>query len=186
MVKQRTSETADVVAVSVQGSCEALTLAIGDGRPGCTAWHGDIRLHKEFQVLTAVDLRLEQGVTCEVTRRCRGQQTQVKEILQLVHAVGCIRDVDLRITQAVQVRNINVVVMLLILHHLCQVMVVGHADLYLVRVGLTTDVRQCVVAQPVSVLIPVERIRIRYVFYAVVVIGIGFSLVQFPSTTLYG
>ena len=125
-------------------------------------------------------------MTCKgACRRCR-QQAQVKEVLQLVQTVGSIVDVDLRLAQTVQVRNVNVVVMLLVLHYLLQVVVVGHANLYLVRVGLTTNVRQRVVAQPVSVLIPVERVDIRYVFNAIVVVGIAFCRIKLPSTALYG
>ena len=75
--------------------------------------------------------------------------------------------------------------MLGIVKHLRQVVVVGHAHLHGVRIGLA-EIGLCVVSQIESMLVPVERISCWRIFYTVgMALGIGLLLEEFPSTTCY-
>ena len=51
---------------------------------------------------------------------------------------------------------IDIVVVLLIVHHLLQVMVVGHIQLHRFRIG-PAKTGLCIVGNPIVVLIPIER-----------------------------
>ena len=67
-------------------------------------------------------------------------------------------------------------------HHLCQVVVVGYAHGYGVRIG-TTQIALGVVGYIVTVLIPVERIECRCIVNTVgVALGITLGFEQLPST----
>ena len=166
--EQRVVETADGVAITMQGALEALKTTISDGCPVTSVV--DICAHEELQVLTCFHLLVELGMTFEVTCRCCRQHTQVEETLQLVNTILRIIDIDLRIT--LHFRIIHVVVMRLIVHHILQVVIVRHTHLHLVRIGLTTDMRQSIVTQPVTVLVPVELVDVWDVLYTVMVISV--------------
>ena len=72
-----------------------------------------------------------------------------------------------------------------IVKHLLQVMVVGHAHLDGVRVGLT-EIGLSVVSQIVAMLIPVEWVSGRRIFHTVdVALGVRLLLKELPSTTRY-
>ena len=78
---------------------------------------------------------------------------------------------------------VHVVVVLLVVHHLLHVVIVGHADLYGVRIGLA-EIGQGVVFQIVAVLIPVQRVAVGYELNTVgMALGIANALEQLPSAT---
>ena len=74
-------------------------------------------------------------------------------------------------------------VVLLIVHDALQVVVVGHADGYVIRVGLA-QVGLGIVGQIEAILIPVERIDRRCIGHTVdMALGIRLRLEEFPSAT---
>ena len=68
-------------------------------------------------------------------------------------------------------------------HHLLQVVVVSHADGHVVRVGLA-QLGLGIVGNVVAVLIPVERGRGGHVFHTVdMALGVALAFEELPSTT---
>ena len=155
----------------------------------------DVRTQNEVEVIAILHLFSQRSMTREGSTRNKTlaiqrriiQHTQVEETLQLTGTICSIIDINLRVTlQTLQVRNIHIVVVFLILYHLLQIVVVGHLHLYMVRVRLTTDVRQSVVGQTVAVLIPIERIGIWCVRNTIgMTLSIRHTLEQLPATTSY-
>ena len=128
-------------------------------------------MQNELEVLAVSDMLVERALT------------EVVELLQLGSAVGGIGDVYLGV--ALNSGIVHVVVVLGIVKHLRQVVVVGHAHLHGVRIGLT-EIGLCVVSQIESMLVPVERISCWRIFHTVdVALGVRFLLEEFPSTTCY-
>ena len=78
---------------------------------------------------------------------------------------------------------VDVVVVLLIVHHLLQVMVVGHMYRYVVREGLA-QISLSIVSQVVLILIEVERISKRRVFHTIdMTLSITLCIEELPTTT---
>ena len=108
---------------------------------------------------------------------CPLMHRQVEEVLQevelVLRSIGCavtIVDVNLRIALAVSILMVEVHVVPLILHHLVEVVVVGHRELYGVRIGLA-KVGLGVVRYPIAVLIPVHRCAVVDIGLSVLVCG---------------
>ena len=112
---------------------------------------------------------------------------QVDELLQQLCAVLAVGTravvVEVYLRLAVHVLVVYVVVVLLVVHQLAQVVVVGHGELYGIRVG-AAEVRLGIIGHVVVVLVPVQVGGVVVVGYAVAVqrgiAGIGKHL---PSGT---
>ena len=101
-------------------------------------------------------------------------------MFQLCSTIGGIGDIYLAF--AFDVLVVDIVVVLHVFHHLCQVVVVGHAHLYMVRIGLA-EVCLRIVSEVVTILIPVERVEGRHVVNAIdMTLGISNLLEEFPAT----
>ena len=112
-------------------------------------------------------------------------QTQVIQVLEQVKtiltAVAVVVDVYLRVANLMCFWNVHVVVVELVVHHCFQIVVVSHAHRYSIRIG-AAQVALGIVSHVVAVLIPVERIARRVVFYTVdVALGITLGIEEFPS-----
>ena len=83
---------------------------------------------------------------------------QVDKVLEQIKTIlatwTIIVDIDLRL--AIHILMVDIVVVLLIVHHLLQVMVVGHIQLHRFRIG-PAKTGLCIVGNPIVVLIPIER-----------------------------
>ena len=186
-------KTTDSVAITVERTAEALCVA---DRCPCTSML-NICTQDDFQIFATLDELAQRLMTCELARGNQSrfwigcvvieiEYTQVEEVLQQVEAIRAARlvctivvDVNLRIT--IHVCMVNVVVVFLCLHHLLQVVVVRHRELYRVRIGLT-QIRLCVICHPVTILIPVHRCAVIDVRLSVFVhLGIIFVGEDFPS-----
>ena len=78
---------------------------------------------------------------------------------------------------------VYIIVVLLVIHHLLQVVVVGHMYRYVVREGLA-QIGLGIVSQIVLILIEVERIRERRVFHTIdMALGITLRIEELPTTT---
>ena len=76
-------------------------------------------------------------------------------------------------------------VLLLVVHHLLQIVVVGYRDRHMVRVGLA-EIGLSIVSYIIAILIPVERVAAWIILYTIgVTLCIVHFLVEFPSTTCY-
>ena len=74
---------------------------------------------------------------------------------------------------------------LLVIHHLLQVVIVGYRNRYMVRV-CPTEIGLSIVSNIIAILIPVERVVAWGILYTIhVTLGIVHFLVEFPSTTCY-
>ena len=179
MVEQRVVETTDGIAVAMQGAAEALVGIVGNRRPGATAMV-DVGVHKDLQVLAVLYIVIQWLVTrqlCAVT-----QVEEVGKQVETVDTIGAIViDVDLRL--ALHVVAVNIVMVVRGIHHLLQVVVVGHAELHGVRVSLA-DITLGIVGHIVAVLIPVHRCLVVAVGHTIAMeLGIGGVVVDFPATT---
>ena len=111
------------------------------------------------------------------------KKTEVENLLQLCSAIGAVGDIYFAV--ALHVLVVHVVMVFLILQYLRQVMIVGHADLNMVRVSLT-KIRLGIVGQVESILIPIKWISGRRIFNTIdMAFGISNLLKEFPSTTRY-
>ena len=197
VAEERAGETADGIAVAMQHTVEALgrsrLVDIGGLRIIRYCIFADrspcvlrtlVALQDELQILTSTHLT---GIQCRVSVRTF-TDTKIKQVFQQVEAalaarriVAVIVDINLRI--AVHILVVNIIVVVLGLHHLLQVMVVGHIHLYRIRIALTADVGQTVVAHVVVVLIPVERVQgWRERNGIASALSIFLSLIQLPAT----
>ena len=145
------------MSVAVQRTLEAwVAFARGNRCPG--GWMVDIGTQEELEVLASFDTIVQQAVAFQCTRRSRCQQTQVVQVLEqvetILRAAAVVVDVNLRIDLYLMV--VDIVVVSLVVHHLLQVVVVGHAHWYVVREGLA-QIRLGVVGQIVLVLVEIER-----------------------------
>ena len=78
---------------------------------------------------------------------------------------------------------VDIVVVFFIVHHLLQVVVVGHMYWYVVREGLA-QIGLGIISQIVLILIEVERIRERRVFHTIdMALGITLRIEELPTTT---
>ena len=129
-------------------------------------------------------MTIQQFMTCKSSlRRFSIKDTQVEEILQLMQTFCRIVDIYLAVT--FHSGFIHIVVVRLVVHHLLQVVVVGHADRQVVRIGLA-QIGLGIVGQEVAILIPIERIVAwRIVDTVDVAFGIAFVLKQLPATARY-
>ena len=184
-------EAVDVVAVTMQVTLEAVGFIANRGPREGTAWHSDVGVHKELQVITSLDVFIHDGMASERASSCnhtvgyslgrRVQQAEVEEVLQLGSSVGGICNINLAL--ALHILVIHIVVVLHVFHHLCQVVVVGHAHLYMVRIGLA-EVCLRIVSEIEAILIPVERVEGRHVVNAIdMTLGISNLLEEFPAAT---
>ena len=183
-------KTTDSVAITVERTAEALCVA---DRCPCTSML-NIRTQDDVQIFATLDALVQRLMTCELARGNQScfwigwiiEYTQVEEVLQQVEAIRaarlvCTIVVDVNLRLAIHVCMVNVVVVFLCLHHLLQVVVVRHRELYRVRIGLT-QIRLCVVCHPVTILIPVHRCAVIDVRLSVFVhLGIIFVGEDFPS-----
>ena len=117
----------------------------------------------------------------------RSTNTQVIEVLEQVESIlrtaAIVVDVNLRVALQTAAVVVHVQVVFLVVHHLLQVVVVGHADRHVVRVGLT-QIGLRIVCQIETVLIPVERIYRRRIGHTVdMALGIVRILEEFPTAT---
>ena len=198
-VEERVGESADGVAVAVQGAFEAVFVG-ADGRPGGVGLRCDVAAEVELQVLRGSD---EFGVHAVVSAEgsvigdghrlvllvvLLGLQRQVEEVLQEVEFVLCgiggavaAVDVDLRVALTVGILVVKEHVVLLVQHHLVEVVVVGHGELYGVGVGLA-QIGLGVVGHVVAVLIPEHlRVVVDVRLSVLVAGGIGQVGKEFPS-----
>ena len=118
----------------------------------------EVTLQEELQILSASHglARIIEIQRCMTSKRVT--VCQVDEVLEQVKTVlvtaTIIVDIDLRL--AIHILMIDIVVVVLIVHHLLQIMVVGHIQLHRIRIG-SAKTGLCVVGNPVVVLIPIER-----------------------------
>ena len=115
--------------------------------------------------------------------------TQVIEILQQIETIlrraTIIVDVYLTLTLQTIQGIVHMEVLLLVLHHLLQVVVVGYRDRYMIRVCLT-KIGLSIVSNIIAILIPVERVDAWIILYTIgMTLSIVHFLVEFPSTTSY-
>ena len=129
----------------------------------------------------------------EVARGCRRlQQAQVIQVLEQVETIlaafrilAIVIDVNLWLyLQTVEdIFMIDVIVVVCITHHLLQIVVVSHADRHMVRICLA-QVCLGIVSQPILILIEIERIYRRCIFYAIdMAFSIRLFVKQLPTAT---
>ena len=160
MGKQRFVETADRIAVAMERAIEALTIlgdclinigcrriicniVVADRYPLGVLLRTDIAVKEEFQIATCTNVLIEHSMILRRTfcSYC-SLQAQVEEVLQQVElalssitfAVAVV-DIYLRVASYSWVVYIEMV--LLILHHGIEVVIVGHRQRHVVRIGLT-------------------------------------------------
>ena len=108
---------------------------------------------------------------------------QVEAILAARRILAIVVDIDLRL--ALHIMVVYIIVVLLGLHHLLQVVVVGHAYLYGIRIGLA-EIGLGIVSHIVVVLIPEERVGSQVVFLTVdMALSVCCCTEQLPSTTCH-
>ena len=180
LTKERLVESTDGVAVAVEPSGEAM-LGGADGCPAGVLLRSHIAVEDKVEVLAVFDVLVEGSMPCE-----RSACTEAEEVAEQVEfALLRVRDaltvVDVYLRVALHPRVVHIHVVLRVLHHLVHVVVVGHGDLYGIRVRLA-EVGLGIVGHVVAVLIPVHRCLVGGIRRAVLMAdGIGKAAVGLPS-----
>ena len=134
-------------------------------------------------IITCLDSCYQSCLRIDIDLRIVNQ-TQLEEVLQQIDTILFARvvvDVNLAVALQLGTVVVNIQVVLLVIHHLLQVVVVGYTHGHIVRVCLA-QVCLSIVGNVVAVLIPIERVANRRVVHAVgMVLGIALVGEQFPS-----
>ena len=109
-----------------------------------------IQRHMTIEPSTADRLRIASRIVSLIN------MTQVNEVSEQVKTIltsaAIVADIDFRLT--LDVLMVDIVVMLFIVHHLLQIMVVGHAEFNRLGVSLAKT-GLSIVGNPIVVLIPI-------------------------------
>ncbi len=186
MVEERVVESADGMSVTMEATREALTFCICNRCPFISSLcvrMTEVTLQEELQILSASHglariIEIQRLMTSNCFTICQVDEV-LKQIETVLAAATIIVDIDLRL--AFHILMIDIVVVALIIHHLLQIMVVGHIQLHRIRIG-SAKTGLCIVGNPIVVLIPIERCLVIKERCTVIVRG-GIVIVgeDFPS-----
>ena len=189
-----------MITLTMDGSIIALTVL---GRNRCPVvgigLRSHIRVEEDLKVMTTLNALLRitvveacmsgQVATGDLIRItvgiiARRSHTQVEEILQQVETALVVVAivVDINLAGALHIGMVDIQVVILIVHHSLQVVVVGHTERHIVRIGLT-KIGLRIVGQILTVLIPVDRRLVGELLTVAMTLGILLSLEDLPATT---